>query len=376
MKRQRAPLGELCHLIKGTSPILKTPPGPYPLVTSGEEHRTANTFQFDTEAVCIPLISSTGHGHASLKRVHYQTGKFALANILVAALVKKPTVLSAKFLARYLMFTKDQLIVPLMTGAANMTISVERLATVPVEFPELTEQERIVRLLNEVDEVRNQRMAADSRTADLIPALFYEMFSDPTTNTKSWPVCRLDEMCEVVTGNTPPRKNPELYGASIEWVKTDNIDPVRGIVNQSAEFLSVEGAKRGRLVPAGAVLVTCIAGSLNRIGDAAIANRSVAINQQINALIPNKHVESIFLWQVIKALNKVIQSRATGVMTRIINKSTLENTSAICPPTALQREFADQVGKIHELNVRQAESRVRLKSLFDAMLHDAFRGQL
>ena len=70
MKRTRASLGELCTLVKGTSPISKTPPGAYPLITTGEEHRTAESYQLDGEAVCIPLISSTGHGHASLKRVH------------------------------------------------------------------------------------------------------------------------------------------------------------------------------------------------------------------------------------------------------------------------------------------------------------------
>src|SRR5260370_920227 len=152
MKRQRAPLGELCRLIKGTSPISRTPPGPYPLVTTGEEHKTANTFQFDAEAVCIPLISSPGHGHASLKRVHYQVGKFALANLLAAAVVKDRYVLSAHFLERYLMFTKDRLVVPLMTGAANMSISIDRLATIPVEFPPFADQERIVKLLDKADQ--------------------------------------------------------------------------------------------------------------------------------------------------------------------------------------------------------------------------------
>jgi restriction endonuclease S subunit len=376
MKRNRQPLGSLCTLVKGTSPISRTPPGSYPLVTSGEEHRTASAYQFDGEAVCVPLISSTGHGHASLKRVHYQAGRFALANLLVAVLVKDPSTLSARFLARYLMFTKDRLIVPLMTGAANMTISLDRLATVPVEFPSLEEQNRIVSLLDEADTLRTLSAQADARTADLIPALFYEMFGDPATNSKGWPVSRLSELCEIVTGNTPPRKNPELYGNFIEWVKTDDIDSVRGIVHQSVECLSEEGAKCGRPVPAGAVLVTCIAGSLNRIGDAAILDRNVAINQQINALIPHKQVESVFLWQSIKALSKVIQSRATGVMTRIINKSTLENTSTIHPPTVLQRKFADHVGEVSELSAQQAESRVRLNALFEAMLNNAFRGQL
>jgi type I restriction enzyme M protein len=197
MKRRRLSLGELCTLVKGISPISKSLPGAYPLVTTGEDHKTADNFQFDGEAVCIPLISSTGHGHASLKRVHYQTGKFALSNLLAAALVKDTSVLSGRFLARYLTYTKDRLIVPLMTGAANMSISIDRLATVPVDFPPLAEQERIVRLLDEADVLRRLRAQADHRTAALIPALFSQMFGDPQMNSCGLPITRLAEILEI-----------------------------------------------------------------------------------------------------------------------------------------------------------------------------------
>jgi type I restriction enzyme S subunit len=54
-------------------------------------------------AVCVPLISSTGHGDAALHRVHYQEGKFALANLLVALLPRNPEKLSAKYLYHLLM---------------------------------------------------------------------------------------------------------------------------------------------------------------------------------------------------------------------------------------------------------------------------------
>ena len=112
------------------------------------------------------------------------------------------------------------------------------------------------------------------------------------------------------------------------------------------------------------------------VGDAAITDRRVTINRQINALIPSKQVESIFLWHLVRALSKVIQNRATGVMTRIINKSALENIAAIRPPSILQNEFAACVAKIRELDARQASSRERLDALFQSMLHRAFRGEL
>ena len=314
MNRQVAPLGALCTLVKGTSPISKTTPGPFTLVTTGEVHKTADHFQLDAEAVCVPLISSTGHGHASLKRVHYQSGKFALANLLAAAVVKDPSALSTRFLAKYLMFSKDRLIVPLMTGSANMSISIERLGSVPIEFPSLEEQERIVMVLDEVAALRQLRARVLSRTGALIPAVFHDMFGDPAHDQR-WSTALLGNLGTVVTGNTPPRSEDANFGDFIEWVKTDNIDEERGRILKAAEGLSEEGAKIGRVVPAGTVLITCIAGSKERLGDAAVTDRPVAINQQINAIIPGEQVDGVFLCEMVRELKPAFQQRATGAMT-------------------------------------------------------------
>ena len=52
-------------------------------------------------------------------------------------------------------------------------------ATDPIPVPPLAEQERIVKLLDEADDLRKLRAQADRRATALIPALFYEMFGDP-----------------------------------------------------------------------------------------------------------------------------------------------------------------------------------------------------
>ncbi|HIP02763.1 MAG TPA: hypothetical protein EYG75_04550, partial [Campylobacterales bacterium] len=117
-------LSELCDLEKGKTGLMKAVPGEYPLVATGKERRTCDSYQFDTKAVCIPLVSSTGHGHASLKYVHYQEGKFALGTILVAVIPKDENVLNAQFLHLYLSRLKDEILVPLMTGAANVTLTI------------------------------------------------------------------------------------------------------------------------------------------------------------------------------------------------------------------------------------------------------------
>ncbi len=144
-------LSELCDLEKGKTGLMKAKEGIYPLVATGKNRRTCDTYQFDTKAVCIPLVSSTGHGHASLKYVHYQEGKFALGTILVAVIPKDENVINAQFLHLYLSRLKDTILVPLMTGAANVTLTVTKLKTVKVPLPDIEEQLRIVSLFNRMD---------------------------------------------------------------------------------------------------------------------------------------------------------------------------------------------------------------------------------
>ena len=77
-------LGNYCDFIKGAIGIQKAIPGEYPLVVTAENRLSHNEYQFDDTAILIPLVSSTGHGHASINRLHYQEGKFALGTILCA----------------------------------------------------------------------------------------------------------------------------------------------------------------------------------------------------------------------------------------------------------------------------------------------------
>ena len=141
---QQYKLGEICTIIKGTTGIKKAIPGEYPLVVTAENRLSSNEFQFDAKAVCIPLVSSTGHGHASLKRLHYQEGKFALGNILAAVIPNDENLLNAEYLYYYLTFYKDSKIVPLMKGAANVSLTINSIKTITIEIPKIEQQVKVV----------------------------------------------------------------------------------------------------------------------------------------------------------------------------------------------------------------------------------------
>ena len=120
-------LGDYCDIIKGKTGIQKAVPGEYPLVVTAKNRLSHNEFQFDETAILIPLVSSTGHGHASINRLHYQEGKFALGTILCALIIKDSTIINPRFLFIYLSYFKDHLLVPLMKGAANVTLSIKKI---------------------------------------------------------------------------------------------------------------------------------------------------------------------------------------------------------------------------------------------------------
>jgi type I restriction enzyme S subunit len=261
-------------------------------------------------------------------------------------------------------------------GGAQKHISQAYVKQLKVPLPSVDEQARIAILLDEADKLRKLGVQADGRTAELIPAIFNKMFGDPASGSNRWPIVSLKDMGKVTTGNTPSRNDPEHFGTFVEWIKTNNIDATHGIITTAAERLSEKGTKVGRVVPSGTILIICIAGSRGYLGDAAVVDRQVAINQQINAITPNHDVDSYFLCEMIVAMKTVIQHRATGVMTGIINKSTLESIPMICPPFPLQKEFAQRVKEIRELEAGQATSRARLDALFQSMLHGAFNGEL
>ena len=164
-------LDELCNFEKGTTGLASAVAGEYPLVATGAERRSCDTFQFDTAAVCIPLVSSTGHGHASLNHVHYQEGKFALGTILVAVIPKDANVLNAQFLHLYLSRLKDIILVPLMTGAANVSLSVSKIKQVKIPVPSIAEQLKVVSLFNRMDNEQSELSDEISTQQELLKKL-------------------------------------------------------------------------------------------------------------------------------------------------------------------------------------------------------------
>lgn len=137
-------LGDLVDIHNGQSPNMKTKPGKYVLVVPAENRKTSDHWDIEGKAVCIPLVSSSGHGKADIKRIHYQEGKFALASTMCALIPKDDKYIYPQYLYIFLSATCNDILVPLMCGATNVTLNSDQLPDVVIPVPSLSIQGEII----------------------------------------------------------------------------------------------------------------------------------------------------------------------------------------------------------------------------------------
>jgi type I restriction enzyme S subunit len=261
--------------------------------------------------------------------------------------------------------------------ARRRSITREDFLDIYIPFPSLDEQKRIAAVLDKADSIRRQRQESLQLTEKLIQSVFIDMFGDPAANPKELPMLELGRFGSVQTGNTPPRSNKANYAETgLEWVKTDNIVEDRVIITPSLERLSEAGAKIARVAPAGSLLVACIAGSEKSIGRAALTDRKVAFNQQINSITPHADTSPLFLYFLVKMARRQIQMAAAKGMKKMINKSTFQGLRFIAPEHEDQLRFERVAERLIEQTKDCQDQLVDLERFFSSLQQRAFRGEL
>jgi type I restriction enzyme S subunit len=241
--------------------------------------------------------------------------------------------------------------------------------------PALPEQKRIAAVLDRAEALRAKRRTIGAQLDALAQSVFLDLFGDPATNPKNWPILPVSEIGTVITGGTPSRARPEYFGSAIEWIKSDNINTPHYYLTRASEGLSEIGKSVARVAPANSILVTCIAGSPECIGNAAMTDREVAFNQQINALVPKKG-DPHFIYALIKAGKRLIRNASTDGMKGMVSKSRFESIRLPFPPLDKQREFAHRSAAIERLKGANDASLSGLDALIASLHHQAFRGEL
>jgi type I restriction enzyme S subunit len=435
MSWRKVKLGNICTIEKGLTGIQKAIPGPYPMVVTSEERKSHNEYQFDAEAVIVPLVSSTGHGHASLKRIHFQTGKFALGSILCAIIPNDSTVLNAEYLYRFLDLNKENELVGRMKGMANVSLPLKEIAQIEIPLPPTIEEqlkfvesykqlenqssELSTELTHQLDLVKQLRQSFlreamqgklvepthDGETgqqllekikaekAQLIAAKKLKKEKDlppikpediPFEIPKHWTWCRLGEVSNTITKGSSPKWQGVQYVDSkdkgILYITSKNVDSFKidlsNITYVEEKFNEIEPRS---ILQKGDLLTNIVGASIGRtalydLDEIANINQAVCIVR-----IEHSYINKQFLLFLMNS-DFIIQMMFTMQFApgrANLSMSDLANFPIPLPPLSEQQRIVEKLESLMQtcdaLEASIKDSQVQNQQLLQQVLREALR---
>ena len=246
-----------------------------------------------------------------------------------------------------------------------------------IPLPPLSEQRRIVEILDQADALRKKRAEADAKAARILPALFHKMFGDPATNSKGWPVRPLGEAWQIVGGGTPSRTVQEFWRGSVPWASPK--DMKTEILSDTEEHITAEAVSSSatRLVPPGSLLIVFRSGILVHTFPAAITAIDVAINQDLKALQPMGKNTNEYLFGLFAAAPTVpLACVKKGATVHNVDGARFSSLPIPLPPASLQRRFAEHLQTALGVKAQGRSVGRQIEDLFRTLLHRAFTGEL
>ena len=426
---KKVKIGDVCKIVKGTTGIAGAEPGKYPLVVTAVERKTCSTYQFDCEAVCIPLVSSSGHGKKSLNNVHYQSGKFALGTILCAVIPNNSDELDARYLHQYLQFYKDTVLVPLMKGAANVSLSMKDITGVSIPLPPIKRQRELAEMFvtlqekqkelfaefekqteyakklrqNILQEAIEGKLTADWRkqhsvqkgNPDYDAEALFDKIQAENSETKSskktvapitkdeipfeiptnWKWVRLGEICSKIgSGSTP--LGSDYCENGIPFFRSQNVYN-EGLEFKDTVFISssMQEKMKGTIVRPNDLLLNITGGSLGRCAVVPENIKEGNVSQHVCIIRPllTNHLH-LHLFVLSELFQKNIKTSGAG--RQGLPKYNLERMLVPLPPLAEQKEIVARVEQhlqtITQLETQIATRETTTKQLMQSILKDAF----
>lgn len=342
--------------------------GNIPVYGSGGYMTSVDKFLYDGESVCIGR-------KGTIDKPIFLTGKFWTVDTLFYTYAFHKCL--PKFL--YLIFQQINWYkyneaggVPslLKTGIGNINIFIPNNEN---------EQKKIVDCFSSLDDLINavadkietlkeykkglmqQLFPAKGKT---IPAIRFPEFQ----NAPDWQETALENIGEIVTGNTPSTKEPNNYGGDRLFVSPADISDKR-YVSQTKTTLSEKGFRLSRHIKENSILFVCIGST---IGKVAQNTRECATNQQINSIMPYKGHVADFVYSILEHYAPQIASIAGNQAVPIINKTLFSSVSLLMPKENEQQKIADCLSSVDELISTETAKLDQLKAHKKGLMQQLF----
>ena len=360
-----AKLGELTKIKTGKLDAnASVEGGRYPFFTCSIDPLRIDSYSYDCECVLL-----AGNGDLNVK---YYEGRFDAYQRTYIIESEDRCSLDTRylyyFLTQYVQQLRDSSI-----GAVIKYIKKGDLTEAVIPLPEITIQKRIICNLDLVIKLLDKEKKKEKYFDELVKSRFVEMFGYIGEGTFIYPPKRIEDLClEIIGGGTPSMKHPEYYGGSIPFIKSGDVKSQ--VVTNGNLSITKEGLKRSsaKLAPMHSILVVTRSGILKHTLPIAIAGCSVAINQDLKALVLNESVIPEYIQWSLLVSKQLILSKVRATTADNIETSLLKNFMVPVPPLQLQHEFADFAAQVDKLKFETQQSIEKLQTLYDSLAQEYF----
>lgn len=348
------PLGEVCDILDSKrKPITKNKrlAGSIPYYGATGVLDYVKDYIFDEKLV---LLGEDGAKWGAGENSAYIICGKSWVNNHAHALRPHRNIILDEFLVNYLNYSD---LSESITGVTVPKLNQEKMRAIIIPVPPLTEQERIVALLDDQFAKIDALKANAASQLQAAKDLFQSALKEYLTPKEGWVKKSLKSIGKTQTGCTPSMSHKEFYNEDyIPFIKPSeiNFDGVGGI-NYDTQKLSKLGAENGRVFEAGSIFMVCI-GTIGKLG---FSDREVSCNQQINVLTPSDGYNKKFIYYAL--LNPVfikeveIIARSAQATLPIISKGKWENLEVFIPSYKEQRDIvvildslSDKVARLQE----------------------------
>lgn len=263
-------------------------------------------------------------------------------------------------------------------GARMPRADMDFIFSLPVPLPPLPEQRRIVDLLSRAEGIVRLRREAEKKAAELIPALFLDMFGDPGRNPKGWPVATLGTVLDAIDYGSSSKATSD--GAGLPMIRMGNVTYKGNLDLADLKYVDLPEAEAERYALREGDILFNRTNSKELVGKTGLWDGSCAAivaSYFIRLRVQRQVLSPHYLWAFMNTahMKRVIFDTARGAIGQSnINSKELKAFPLAVPPLSLQEQFALRCADVSGMSAQQSAATTKAQAAFNALLAQAFSG--